>query len=551
MKTLAALIGLAVSALGVGSSVSGVEKWGLEDARAAQRAAPRLIVILVADQFRSDYLERYKHRWRSGFGVLLDQGAVFARAEYPYLNTATCSGHVTIATGALPRTHGIILNRWWHRDERRAYNCMDDETAPHLSYGAPAQLGSSARRMVAPTLADRLRSERPESRVVSLSLKSRSAISLAGHGGDAVTWFDDASRSFVTSRAFAAAPVASVRAFITRDPPEADLGKIWTQQDADATYRQPDAGIGERPKAGWTALFPHPLLGAKGADAQFFDRWQKSPFADAYLGRMAASALEDLQLGQRETTDYLAVSFSSLDLLGHDFGPDSREVEDLLAHLDATIGALLQLLDHRVGRDNYVIALTSDHGVAPTPDRHGGGHIASEDLQHVAEQALIARWGAPPGAPYVAWVSSGTIYFSDGVFDRLQTDGAALQAVRGALLKVPGVMRILQSGDVSATSRDPLLRAAAAGYITGRSGDLFLIPKRLWVFELRAENEASQHGTFHDYDTRVPVLLRGYGIRPGRYGGNASPMDIAPTLARLAGVTLPNADGRVLREALR
>jgi predicted AlkP superfamily pyrophosphatase or phosphodiesterase len=477
---------------------------------------------------------------------------VFARAEYRYLNTATCAGHATIATGALPRTHGIILNRWWHRGERRAYNCMDDEAAPHVSYGAPAQFGSSAKRMAVPTLADELRAQRPGARVVVLALKSRSAVALAGHGGDIVTWFDDVSRSFVTSRAFSADPVAAVRAYIDRDPPQADLGKVWAQQDRDNTYVHPDAGIGERPKAGWTALFPHPLVGVNGADAQFFDRWQKSPFSDAYLGRMAGTLFEDLQLGRRQTTDYLAVSFSALDLLGHDFGSDSREVEDLLAQLDATIGALLQLLDDRVGRDNYVVALTSDHGVTPTPERHGGGHIANEDLQHVAEQALIARWGpAPADSPYVAWLSSGTVYFGNGVFDRLRQDGPALTAVTDALLSVPGIMRVIRADNLSPGSRDPFVRAAAAGYVAGQSGDLFLIPARHWVFELRAENEATQHGTFHDYDRFVPLLLRGYRIRPGRYGEAASPMDVAPTLAHLAGLSLPKADGRVLREALR
>src|SRR5688572_9566079 len=544
---LLAVIGVAISALGVGTW-----GWGVAEPGAAQTSAPRLIVILVVDQFRSDYVELYRHRWRSGFRVLLDQGALFTRSEYPYLNTATCAGHVTIGTGALPRTHGIILNRWWHRGERRAYNCMDDDAAPHVSYGAPAQFGSSAKRIKVPTLADELRARRPDARVVSLALKSRSAVGLAGHGGDVVTWFDEVSRSFVTSRAFSAEPVAAVRAHIARDPPEADLGKVWTQLDRDDTYRYPDAGIGERPKAGWTALFPHALVGANGADAQFFDRWQKSPFSDAYLGRLAATLFEALRLGQRETTDYLAVSFSALDLLGHDFGPDSREVEDLIARLDATIGVLLQLLDGRLGRDNYVVALTSDHGISPTPERHGGGHIANEDLLHTAEQALIAQWGAPPPeSPYVAWVSSGSVYFGDGVFDRLRRDSRARAAVTNALLAVPGIGRILQAGDLPAASRDPLVRAAAAGYVAGQSADLFLIPLRHWVFELRAENEATQHGTFHEYDRRVPVLLRGHGIRPGRYGGAASPMDVAPTLAHLAGLALPHADGRVLREALR
>src|SRR5688572_33164799 len=175
-RILAATVGVATF-LGVGH-------WGLGviDARAAQVGAPRLIVILVADQFRSDYLDLYKHRWRSGFRVLLDQGAVFARAEYRYLNTATCAGHATIATGALPRTHGMILNRWWHRGERRAFNCIDDEASPHVSYGAPAQFGSSAKRMAVPTLADELRAQRPGARVVALALKSRSAVPLAEIG---------------------------------------------------------------------------------------------------------------------------------------------------------------------------------------------------------------------------------------------------------------------------------------------------------------------------------------------------------------------------------
>jgi predicted AlkP superfamily pyrophosphatase or phosphodiesterase len=538
-----------VVALVVGVWVLGFGLWHLR-AAAAQAGGPRLLVVVVVDQFRADYVERYKDRWRSGMRLMLDQGAQFTRAAYPYLNTATCAGHVTIATGALPRTHGVILNRWWHRAEGRTYNCMDDEATPHVSYGAAAQFGSSAKRMLVPTLADELRAQRPGSRVVALSLKARSAIGLAGHGGDIVTWFDDASRAFVTSRAFAREPIASVAAFLKRDAPEADLGKVWTLRDRGETYRDPDAGIGERPKSGWTALFPHALTGVKGADAQYFDRWQKSPFADAYVGRMAAAAIADLQLGTRQTPDYLAVSFSALDLLGHDFGPDSREVEDLLAHFDATLGALLQLLDDRIGRDNYVVAVTSDHGVTPTPDRHGGGHIANEDVHHVAEQALVAQWG-PAKSPYVVWVSSGAIYFADGIFERLQRDAPALAAVRRALLDVPGIERVFRSDDISATSPDRIMRAAAAGYVAGQSGDLFLIPERHWVFELRAENEATQHGTFHDYDREVPLLLRGHRIRGGRFNQEASPMDVAPTLAHVAGLALPKADGRVLREALR
>ena len=517
----------------------------------AQPQAPGLVVLLVADQLRADYLDIYKHRWRRGFRTLLDEGAWFTHAEYPYLNTATCAGHVTIGTGALPRTHGIVLNRWWERSEQRAVNCMDDEASPHVSYGATARFGNSARRILVPTLADALRAGGSGARVVSLSLKARSAIGLAGHGGDVVTWFDEAARTFVTSTAFSATPVESVRAFLARDTPEADLGKIWTLQDRGDTYRHSDLGIGERPKAGWAALFPHALIGAAGADAQFFDRWQKSPLSDAYLARMALALVDDLALGRRDTTDYLALSFSALDLLGHDFGPDSREVEDLLIRLDATLGTLLQQLDTRIGRDNYVIALTSDHGAAPTPEQSGGGHIASEDIQHVVEQTLIGLWGTPAGTSYTAWVGSGSIFFASGVYERLEGDSRAMRRVQEALMAIPGMMRVIRREEISPSSPDPLLRAAAAGFFAARTADLLLVPKPLWVIELRAENEATTHGTFHEYDRRVPILLRGRGVRAGRYPTRATPADIAPTLAHLAGVALPTADGRVLTEALR
>jgi arylsulfatase A-like enzyme len=517
---------------------------------AAQAARPRLMVVLVADQLRADYIQGYRHRWRRGLRMLRDEGAWFSRAEYPYLNTATCVGHVTIATGTLPKTHGIVLNRWWHRDEQRPINCTEDESAPDVSYGGPVRFGNSARRVLVPALADELRAQRPGARVVTLALKARAAVPLAGRAGEAVTWFDEGGRTFVTSRAFAAAPVESVAEFIRRDPPEADHGKVWNLHDREETYRHPEIVPGERPKAGWTAVFPHAIVGAAGPDAQYFDRWQKSPFSDAYLARMAMALVDDLQLGQRDATDFLAVSFSALDLMGHDFGTETREVEDMLIRLDATLGALLEHLDARLGRDNYVVALTADHGAAPTPEQSGGGHIASEDIQQLLEQALTTQWGPAAQSPYVSWVGSGSIYFGRGVFDRLRQDGAAMQMVMRTLLGVPGMLRVLRSDEIAAGG-DTLMRAAAAGFVAGRTADLLLVPRRNWVIELRAENEATSHGTYYDYDRRVPILLRGHRVRGGSYTARATPADIAPTLAYLAGVTMSKADGRVLSEAIR
>jgi predicted AlkP superfamily pyrophosphatase or phosphodiesterase len=510
---------------------------------------PRLLVLVVADQMRADHLTTFRQRWTGGMKVLLDEGAWFSRAEYPYLNTVTCAGHTTIATGAYPRTHGVVLNGWWHAEAGAYQDCMSDPASPHISYGRPAASGSSTMRVRVPTLADELRAHRPEARVVVMGLKARSTIPLAGRGG-VVTWFDEASGAFVTSRAYASTPVPAVSAFIASDPFERDAERVWTLQEPEETYRYPDVGIGERPVAGWDALFPHPLAGSRGADASFFVRWQKTPFADAYIGRMADALVRSLQLGQREETDLLGVAFSALDMLGHDFGPRSREVEDMLLRLDSTLGLLIRRLDAAVGRDRYVLALTGDHGVAPIPEQEHAGRVVTDDIQQVAETVLVRRWGSRP-RPYVENVATGHVYFAPGVYARLQQEPAVLTQVRQAILAMPGVARVLRGERVTTRAADRAVRAAAYGYFPGRSGDLIVVPRPYWILEFRGDQEATEHGTMYSYDRRVPVLLLGGAIRHGQFAATVSPADVAPTLAALAGIPLPSAEGRVLREALR
>jgi predicted AlkP superfamily pyrophosphatase or phosphodiesterase len=518
---------------------------------------PRLLLLVVADQMRADHLITFAHRWQAGFRVLLNEGAWFPAADYPYLNTVTCAGHSTIATGTYPRTHGVILNGWFHRDAGAFQDCMTDPASPHISYGRPARSGSSTMRMLVPTLADELRERRPDSRVVVLGLKARSTIPMAGRGG-IVTWFDEASGSFVTSRAYATEPVKEVAAFLAAEPFERDASQTWTLRAPEDSYKYADVGVGERPTAGWNALFPHPLAEGSAVDARFFVRWQKTPFSDAYLGRMAASLVDSLRLGQGATTDYLAVAFSALDMLGHDFGPRSREIEDMLMHLDATLGRLIAHLDQTVGRERYVLALTGDHGVAPIPEQHQAGRVVTEDIQQVAENALVKAWG--PRAPcstgsceprYVENVATGHVYFAPGVWQRLLDQPATLARVRAAILAMPGVARVLRADRVTAESSDAAVRAAAYGYFPGRSGELIVVPKPYWILEFRGDAEATEHGTMYSYDRRVPVLLLGGAIRHGRFSAPVSPADVAPTLAAIAGLRLPRAEGRVLSEVIK
>jgi predicted AlkP superfamily pyrophosphatase or phosphodiesterase len=357
----------------------------------------------------------------------------------------------------------------------------------------------------------------------------------------------------VTSRAFAESPVPAVQTFIARDPFEADVGRTWTLQEPENTYKFADDASAERPPNGWDRTFPHAIAGQSGADPKFIGRWRQSPFSDAYLARMATALTDNFELGRREVTDLLAIGFSALDSVGHAFGPESREVEDLLARLDGRIGELLQHLDERVGRNRYVLALSADHGVAPIPEaeqhgHHPGGRVLVPEVRRRLEQALVEQFG--PGQ-YVDAVNFAYIYLAPGVFDRLTRTPAAMRAAEQAIMSVPGVERVLRSDQLSAASRDPVVSAAAITHVPRRSGDLVLVPRPYWILVTRLDGDATTHGTSRPYDQRVPVILFGAGIKRGRFSQAATPADIAPTLAELAGVRMPKAEGRVRREALR
>jgi predicted AlkP superfamily pyrophosphatase or phosphodiesterase len=518
----------------------------------AQRAParPKLLVILVVDQLRTDYLTDYSAPWTGGLRRLLDEGAWFTAAAYPYLNTVTCAGHATIATGLLPARHGMVLNTWWDREISRQVSCAEDPDVAAVSYGSTARAGYSAQRLLATTLAEELHAQQgPASRAVSLSLKQRSAIMMAGRRADAVVWFEE--DGWASSTAYSAQPVAFLADFLRANPVEADHGKIWNRLRARDAYRGPDRGAGEKPPEGWSETFPHELRGHDNRPgARFYNLWRRSPFSDEYLGRMARAAAEALELGRGEGTDFLAVAFSALDIAGHDFGPASHEVQDLLHRLDLTIGELIAYLDASVGRENYVVALSSDHGVAPLPEQQrrrgvSAGRISTSEVVRAVERALEPHLG--PG-PHVARMAHTDLYFRPGVYARLRENEEAMTAAIDAILSVQGTLRVFRSEELPAMreSEDAVARAAAASYYAGRSGDLIVVPEKFWMFTAGA----TTHGTLHDYDTRVPVILLGPGIRPGKYHGAASPADIAPTLAHLAGIRFEGRDGRILREAL-
>lgn len=505
-------------------------------------------MVIVVDQMRADYIDRYGHQWRHGLRRLMTEGAWFRQAAYPYLGTLTCAGHATIGTGTLPRTHGLFQNAWWDRSSGRFIGCTEDPAAPAIGHGGPASGGHSARWLQMPTLGEQLRAQVPGgARVVALSLKARSAIMLAGRAADAVIWFDERG-VWATSAAYTKAPLPWVEEFVRAHPIEQDSGKTWTRRLDPREYLFEDEGIGEQPPQGWRTTFPHDLGDARTPG--FYARWQESPFADQYLAELALAAVERLALGKTRGPDLLAISFSTLDLVGHDFGPESHEVQDVLVRLDETLGRLLEGLDRLVGAGRYVVAFSADHGVSPIPERsarHGldAGRVNLRDLGTRIDQALARVLGE---GRYVATVVYTDVYLAPGIYERLRDTPRALEAALDAARQVPGVWKAFPR-DALEDARslvDPDARSAALSHVPGRSGDLIVIPRPYWI----TASAAATHGTAHLYDARVPVILMGPGLVPGEYFTPASPADIAPTLAALSGVTLAHTDGRVLAEAL-
>jgi predicted AlkP superfamily pyrophosphatase or phosphodiesterase len=523
---------------------------------------PKLVVLLVVDQMRGDYVDKFQGQWSGGLKRLVQEGAWFRDAAYPYAATETCVGHATVSTGAFPATHGMVANAWWDRKEQRMVTCTadPDPNAKNIAYaGATPKGADTAWRMAVPSFAEELKFQTGgATRIVTFSLKARAAITMAGHKADAATWFDGG--AWVTSSPYGVQPFVEEQAM--SHPAKADFGKTWSLSFPESAYWYGEKAVGAVPPDGWDLTFPHPLRGKTGVgepDSAFYEQWASSPYADTALTELAEKAVDALKLGNSNGTDFLAISYSSVDYVGHAFGPRSREIQDILVRLDKDLGELFAQLDKKIGRGSYVVALTGDHGVVPIPEDMqttgaDAGVLHLPDVQERIEKALESFHYAKPA---VARITGSDIYFAPGVYEKLKGDANAMSAVLDAIRTVPGVEAVYRAEELRdrPATQSPSLRAFASSYFSGRSGDLFILPKPYWLLDGTPIGKQRSYGTGHgvpyNYDQHVPVLLMGFGIQPGEYFQAITPADIAPTFAALCGITLASRDGHVLADALK
>jgi predicted AlkP superfamily pyrophosphatase or phosphodiesterase len=526
--------------------------------RPAREARPRLAVLVVFDQLRGDYLERWRPLFGpAGFARLQRDGAWFTDCHYPYAVTTTGPGHASMLSGACPDAHGVVDNDWYE-DGKRVYCAGRDgvRLEPPLESddrNKPAQ-GGTPERLLSETVADVLKREtNGRAKVFGVSLKDRSAVLPTGQRPDGAYWFDKAFRTSTYYTRYAGDVPLWVYRFNASRAADRWLGAPWTRLGEEAVYDRvagPDKVAGEYPKT----AFPHTIGGPK-PDAAYYAALAASPFGNDLVLAFTKTCVTEERLGLHDVPDLLVVSFSSNDLVGHAWGPDSHEVLDTTLRSDAVVAELLAFLDDRVGKDRYLLGLTADHGVCPLPGvtREKGRREGRKDWQE-ADRAFPAEWQKALGAHLserfagvkpADWtdLSDTSFYFrkravaASGVSrEQLAAEAAKFLAAQRGVART--FTRAELSGPVPAA--DAIATRMKRSFHPARSGDVIVLVKEYWIPAGKTDKPSgTTHGTPYDYDTHVPLIVYGPGIRGGTRDEPTTPQALASVFANGLGIPRP------------
>lgn len=510
-------------------------------ASSPDKTPPKLIVSIIVDQLRYDYLERLEpHFSKRGFRLLIEQGAFLTGAHYNYTPTVTGAGHATYLSGATPSVHGIIANDWFDKNSGKSLNCVADSQVEGV--GIEGSLGRrSPRNFIGSNFADELRL-RYKSRVVGASLKDRGAILPAGKKPRGAYWFDSHSGKFATSTYYAATLPAWVQEFNERKMPHTFVGKSWSYLLDSKIYQSPLTPPGAS-TAGRNSpnTFNHTIQLSK---TEGLETIVPTPFGNELLIAFALASIEGEQLGASSVPDLLCLSFSSTDACGHLYGPYSQEMEDIILRLDRQLEAFFEALDTKIGLQNIAIVLTADHGVAPTPEyaAHEGlnaGRVDMLSLLGELSEKLSERFGAQRFL-LSPKTFEGQIYLNNQALREagISPEEVAIFIRNWALENGNFAAAFTRSQLLEGRAPGPLGEKVFNGFHPERSGDVILILK---PFTLAGSYPSgTTHGSPFSYDTHVPVLMYGSPFKPGRYADRVWITDIAPTLSAAFRVTEPS-----------
>ncbi|MCI0338868.1 MAG: alkaline phosphatase family protein [Acidobacteria bacterium] len=515
----------------------------------------RLVVGIVIDQFRYDYLARFEDLFvDGGFKRLLNHGAVFANANYVHTPTYTACGHATFMSGATPALNGIIGNEWFERETSKRVTSVSDDSVKLLG-GREGVSGMSPSRLLGSTIGDELKlASIGQSKVVGISLKDRSAILPAGKRPNAAYWYDANTGNLVSSTYYFNDMPAWAKKFNHEQRPDRFFGKRWEKLLPEPAYQRSTADDASYEKGTLGNKFPYTITGGEESPGpRFYTQFESTPFANDYLVDFAKAAIENEKLGTDDNTDLLTISFSSNDLIGHAYGPYSQEVQDVTLRTDRLLAEFVNYLDLKIGLDRVIIALTADHGVAPVPEQVRepgyGGRVDPKAVTEAIEATLDQRF---ENEKWVLSFVNGNVYLDESAIEKRKIAAEEVERVAcKAVMKIPGIDSCFTRSQLVSGGLPPTMiaRSVANGFHPKRNGNLVIVPQPFYFF---GEGLATTHGSPYSYDTHVPVIFFGSRIAPGVYYNACSPADIAPTLAALLKIETPsNSTGRILSEAIK
>jgi len=503
----------------------------------AYNAHPKLVVVIIIDQFRGDYLERYRDQLvDGGFRVFLDRGAYFADCNYDYANTRTAPGHATLFTGSYTSGHGIVANEWWDPQKKKRVTSVEDETTKLVGIDR-AGPGASPHNLTSDTLGDELKlATGGKSRVFTVSLKDRAAVLPAGFSGDGAYWIDPKTGDWITSSYYRPDLPEWVRNFNSGHRAEKFWNREW--KDSDGTT------LGST--AHRNAL--------DGTPAGFYEVVGSTPFANDYQFEFAKELVLYEKLGAGPTTDLLVVSLSANDILGHQVGPDSPQMRGMALELDRSLAEFFNFLGHQIGMANIWMALSADHGVAPLPEfaktlRLPAANIDARAVRDQVNSLLSKKYDKK--ADYLldldyplAWLNEDAFAGTSAGKKESDAEADAGEAMKQAGLAGYFTKSQLARGETPATEAG---RRYAHSYSPEGGWYVIGIPTPFTV----GITKGTDHATPFSYDTHVPLAFYGLAFQPGVYRTHAEPIDLVATLASLLGINAPaKATGRVLTEAL-
>ena len=500
----------------------------------AYNARPRLVVILVIDQFRGDYLERYRDQFgEGGFRLFLDHGSTFTDCYYDYANTRTAPGHATLLTGAYTSGHGIVANEWWDPQKKRVVTSVQDDDRKLVGISSAAS-GASPHNLMADTLGDELKlATEGRAHVFGIALKDRASVLPAGFSADAAYWIDQKSGLWITSTYYRDQLPRWVQDFNDSRRAQKYLNRDWTGADG-KTIRSTSA--------------------PPGSDSSFYQLAGSTPFANDYEFEFARELITYEHLGNHDATDLLIVSLSANDILGHQVGPDAPEMRAMALATDRQLADFFTFLGHQVGLANLWIALSADHGVAPLPSAASAqrlpvANLSSEKWRQQLNQSLASRFSPGRAAEYVKSFDYPIAWLNDEAFAAARIKQEDAERATGEMMKQMGMRGYftrsqLARGDRASTE----LEARYANSYSPLGGWYVMgVPAPFTV----GVEQGTDHASPYSYDTHVPLLLYGLPFQAGTFRTHAEPVDLAVTFASLLGINRPDhATGRVLTEAL-